>query len=300
MEIKILEEFVCLFETCNYQETAAMMNLSQSALSKHIHKLEEELNISLFDRSTRNVQLNEYSRLLYPYAKQIVSIYNDAVSFVSQASRNEEKEVIIAYSPVLGQYGLVDILAEFFRPRNQSEQSSMRTIESYQSFSLLKSGRADFAFLEESEIEENNNFNKLIFKTDHLAAVLRPDHPCAQQQTVTLDDLKSEHFILHASATSRPHEETRNFLELCAREHFEPNVVMESQFSSTMVRYVLAGRGVAILNRLHIPSEAFDKCAVIDIFPVTRSYIYLMYRRKISNPIAREFLHFVIEKAASS
>lgn len=52
MDIGILQEFVSLVETCSFQETAFDMNISQSALTKHIHKLEEELNLSLFDRSS--------------------------------------------------------------------------------------------------------------------------------------------------------------------------------------------------------------------------------------------------------
>ena len=66
MEISILAEFVRLVETCNFQETADQMNISQSALTKHIHKLEEELNVDLFDRSQRSIQLNEYSQRFIP------------------------------------------------------------------------------------------------------------------------------------------------------------------------------------------------------------------------------------------
>ena len=39
MEINILAEFVKLVETCSFQETADQMNISQSALTKHIHKV---------------------------------------------------------------------------------------------------------------------------------------------------------------------------------------------------------------------------------------------------------------------
>lgn len=62
MEISILVEFAKLVETCNFQETADQMNISQSALAKHIHKMEEELNVTLFDRSQRSIQLNEFGQ----------------------------------------------------------------------------------------------------------------------------------------------------------------------------------------------------------------------------------------------
>ena len=75
-----------------------------------------------------------------------------------------------------------------------------------------------------------------------------------------------------------------------------PNIVEESQFISTIVRYVMGGSGIGVLNRLHIPKDAQSHCAVVDIYPAVRSYIYLLYRRKFSCPAAVDFLHFIIEK----
>ena len=72
MDIESLAEFCSLVETHSFQETAARMNISQSALTKHIHKMEEELNITLFDRSQRSIRINEYSQRFYPHAKQIL------------------------------------------------------------------------------------------------------------------------------------------------------------------------------------------------------------------------------------
>lgn len=74
MEISILEEFVSLVETNSFQETAFKLNISQSSLTKHIQKLESELGVSLFDRSARMIRMNEYSNILYPYAKRMLEV----------------------------------------------------------------------------------------------------------------------------------------------------------------------------------------------------------------------------------
>lgn len=142
----------------------------------------------------------------------------------------------------------------------------------------------------------DNEFNKIIYKTDHLAVVLPLNHKFAKRDNVTLEELADERFILHASVTNIPHEETQKFTELCESKNLKPDIVAESQFTSTMVRYVMGGTGIAVLNRLHIPSDAQMHCVVIDIYPTVYSYIYLLYRRKFSCPAAMEFLHYVIEK----
>lgn len=288
MEISILEEFVCLVENGSFQEVAFRMNISQSALTKHIQKLESELGCVLFDRSARAVRMNEYSRALYPYAKRMVETSQDALAALQEVSDDRKNSFAVAYAPVLGQYGLIDLITEFSK---LNPDKNMHIIETYQPLALLKTKKCEFAFLGEGEAVDYD-FNKMVYKTDHLAVVLPKNHRYAKKQNVTLE----ENFILHASVTSIPHEETRKFQELCEEKNFKPNIVAESQFTSTMVRYVHGGHGIAVLNRLHIPKDALEHCAVVDIYPTVRSYIYLLYRRKVSCTAATDFLHFMIEK----
>lgn len=297
MEISMLEEFVQLVETCNFQETAARMNISQSARTKHIHKLEEELDITLFDRSQRSIQINSYSQRFYPHAKQIIQIYHDAVSSLHELNQKESSQFTVAYNPLVGQYGLVDTIADFSL---KHPEHNLATIESYDSIKLLENKKCDFAFVSEEEANaraENTNFSKLIYRSDHLAIVVPEDHPLAGSERVTFDQIKDERFILHSSHTDIDHDETSKFMALCEQHQFTPNVVSESQFTSTMLRYVHSGRGIAVLNRMHIPKE-FSRISIIDFSPTIRSHIYLMYRRKLSSPCAIDFLHFIIDQCS--
>ena len=63
MELNHLKEFVVLAKIENYMEAAENLFISQSTLSKHIKSLETELGINLFDRTTRQVKLNEAGRV---------------------------------------------------------------------------------------------------------------------------------------------------------------------------------------------------------------------------------------------
>ena len=175
MEISVLQEFVSLVETCSFQETAAIMNVSQSALTKHIHKLEEELNLSLFDRSTRNVKLNDFSKDFYPYAKHIIQLHQEALSSLNELKNQNKRQITIVYTPVLGQYGLVETISDFTK---KYPEHNLSTIESYQPLSLLSQRKSDFAFVSENDAQDES-FNKLIYKTDHLAVVLPDSHPLA-------------------------------------------------------------------------------------------------------------------------
>ena len=291
MDLDILAEFVSLVETCSFQETAAQRNISQSALSKHIHKLEEELELTLFDRSQRSIRPNQYGTRLYPYARHMIQIHTDAMASLKELGSREKKQFTIAYNPILGQYGIVDLVTDFVTryPNHQ-----MLTVEDYHCLELLKNQECDFAFVDETDTQDSN-FSQMIFKTDRLSVVVREDHPLAEQPTVSLPQLKDERFILHAGhAEDITHSETRKFLELCASNHFSPNIVAESQFTSTILRYVSSGRGIAVLNRLHIPQE-YENLRIIDFYPTVYSYIYLLYPRKIVLPSALDFLHYMVD-----
>ena len=153
MEISILAEFVRLVETCNFQETADQMNISQSALTKHIHKLEEELNVDLFDRSQRSIQLNEYSQRFYPYAKQILRSYEEGTAALKEMQEVDKASVTVAYNPLLGQYGVVEILSDFSA---QFPHHTLIPMESYNSMELLTNKKCDFAFVSEAEAQGSN------------------------------------------------------------------------------------------------------------------------------------------------
>ena len=293
MEINILAEFVRLVETGSFQETAEKMNIAQSTLTKHIHKLEEELNIPIFDRSQRSARINDYGQQFYPYAQQIVQLYSEGVAAVQEMNASEKSLLTVAYDPLLGQYGVVDILTDFAAT---FPQHTMNAIESYNTRELLANKKCSFAFVREADATDAI-YSKIIFKTDHLAVVVPKNHPLAACSSVTLSQLVNEQFVLHSSSSTLPHDETRKFLELCASQNFTPKIVAESHFTSTMLHYVRNGMGIAVLNRMHIPFGVSD-FAAIEFTPTVRTCLYMLYPQRVSSQSAKDFLHFMIDRCS--
>lgn len=73
-ECSVSGEFVTLTEKKNFLEAAECLFISQSCLSKHIKKLETEIGVELFERTTRTVVLTEFGQMLLPYARKMVSL----------------------------------------------------------------------------------------------------------------------------------------------------------------------------------------------------------------------------------
>ena len=148
MDIDKLREFANLYETLRFQETADKLCISQSALIKHIHKLEEELGISLFDRSTRSVRPNVFSETFSPYAEQIVRTDEEARRALKDLGKSRKAHLRLAFPSTCIQYGIAEIISTFdklspsFTPTSRSASSPARCSKTTSASSPLQTTRS--------------------------------------------------------------------------------------------------------------------------------------------------------------
>ena len=74
MTFEQLSYFIAIVENDTFFDAACEMNISQSSLSKQIMKLEKELDLTLFDRTTRSATLTQAGEFFYNEAKQFFFI----------------------------------------------------------------------------------------------------------------------------------------------------------------------------------------------------------------------------------
>lgn len=84
MDLQWLQTFISAAESENFRETAERLYLTQPAVSQHMRKLENELDMQLFLHSGRRVVLTDEGRLFLPYAKEIINAYQAGKHKVSQ------------------------------------------------------------------------------------------------------------------------------------------------------------------------------------------------------------------------
>lgn len=92
MDIEIIREFVEFSKTLNFSKTARAVNISQSAFSSHILKLEKDLDAKLIDRGQSNVLTGE-GKLFLEYATSIVGSYDDVKSKLEQLHSGSQNVV---------------------------------------------------------------------------------------------------------------------------------------------------------------------------------------------------------------
>ena len=98
MEIRVLKYFLTVAQEQSFSKAAKVLNVSQPALSKQIKDLEEEYQITLFNRTTRSLSLTEEGRLFKEQAKQIISLVNRTDSYLKNINNYISGDIYLGCS----------------------------------------------------------------------------------------------------------------------------------------------------------------------------------------------------------
>lgn len=290
MEVKLMQEFIVLAETCSFQETAERLYISSSALSKHVKTMEEELGVSLFDRSTRNVKLNKYGETFYEYTKQIVKLYNECSVDLENLRINHDSRLSIGFLPKFEPSGIVEMLSDFAKER---PDLTVHMVATNQPKGMLESNRCNFVFTND-DCAKDHNINSFLYKTANLVAVFSHDHPLAGESSVTVEQLQNEDLIMHSDFSGESTQAAEIFRSRCLEAGFVPNITISASYASSAVKLARKGDGVAILNRMFVPTSLNEDVAVVDIVPEIPLSIYVLHLSKTRMfPAERDFLRYV-------
>lgn len=108
-----LEAFVSIAERGSFQRAADALNLSQTALSHRIRKIETELGVQLLERNSREVSLTRAGQTLLPQVKTLLQGLHGAYAEVAAQGRARRRRVVFACLPTLANSLLPDVLAAF-------------------------------------------------------------------------------------------------------------------------------------------------------------------------------------------
>lgn len=95
MDMTQLSCFLAVADSLNFAKAAESLHLSQSAVSKRIKSLEEEVGTLLFERSTRHVRLTDAGRIFYPHAKNLLVHEKNIINSLAQMDSSGVKPVFV-------------------------------------------------------------------------------------------------------------------------------------------------------------------------------------------------------------
>ena len=284
MDIMLFESFLKICQTGSFSKAADELFITQSALTKHIKKLEHEFDTVLFIRNTRNVQLTHTGEILRAECEKVVNEYRS----LCRKMDSETSEIKIAALPVMDFYGITELVGNF-KKQVPDSKLFVREAENSELFSLVKNGDVDFAFVRVSkDNKEFMSFPEIC--TDRLCVAVNSRRFSKYQGEIDLKLLKDENFIMLGKGTLL-YEES---LEACRTSGFEPKIIYSGSSVQSIVRLVEEDSGAAIFMKKIALSSATSKISVLDFKSAPESKIILFFDE--SSPLSEKkklFLHFV-------
>lgn len=287
MELNQLIYFRALAGSQSFTKAAADISISQSALSRSISKLEEELGAPLFLRGARTISLTPEGRRFLPYAERALRELSLGRQEIENSRASDGGCINLSFIHSLGSHILPRLLSDF-RARHPRIRFNLDQDNSARLARYLLDGGSDLCLC--SNLLHLEQIAWLYLYSEELFAVLPAGHPLARCQSLPLTALEDEPFI-----TLKPDYSLRIISEqYFAVSRIHPSIIFEGDDVNTAASLVAARLGVSLLPKLSVLEE--EKLAYIPVsFPICKRDIGLAWHseRPLSPP-ARKFQQFVI------
>lgn len=272
-------------------QAAEELRIAQSAVSRQIHLLEQELGVSLFIQHGRNVQLTPVGKLFYKRIEAILADIDKAIIEVQDFINPEYGEVRIGFPHSLGVILVPDIVSKFrqhhphvrFKLRQGVYQSLLRDV--------LR-GELDLAFIAPYPAKHEQVTGEQLME-EELFVILPQGHRLAGQSSIHLQQLKDEPFVLFNEGYS-----LRTIVwDACQEVGFTPKIAFEGEETGTIRGLVAAGMGVSLLPYLALQEVSPLQPAKVKLeYPRVTRTIGLIRRANEKLPqVAEGFRNFVLK-----
>lgn len=288
MELRELKLFLEVSNYNSFTKAAEHTFLSQSTLSKAIKKLEEELQLELFDRSTRHMQLTEAGKIVYKHSQKVFEVIEDLNVQLDQFREVATGEIKLGIPPLIGTLFFSEIARNF---EERFPEVSLVLIERGAKVinQLVEEGTVDIAIVVLPEDE--SKFNITPFIQDNFVLFVHEEHRLAHKESIKLKDLKDEKFIVFTEDFAL-HD---YIIHVCEAAGFTPNIALKSSQWDVMIEVVASQLGVTIL-----PNSIFNKQTNknVKIIPIEEPELFwrlgVITKKNAHKPLAlRELLNLL-------
>lgn len=242
MDLRDLEAFIAVSEELHFGRAAARLHMAQPPLSTRIRLLEKELDLQLFERSTRSVKLTDAARRLLPPARRALSQVAAVKDVAASIASGEQGRVRIGFAGASSQRAL-PLLTRAVRAAHPGIELVLQSqTYVYTALDRLVSGELDLAFVRlpiaHSELSHR------VVEVEQLLCALPSGHRLADRDAVYLADLVDDDFVSLPDDLGSMLQST--MVSRCLAAGFRPRITQVAPDSHTVLALVAAGAGVTI------------------------------------------------------
>lgn len=248
MELRQLQYALQISIDKNFSRAAEKLHIAQPSLSQQLSKLEKEIGLLLFQRTTNSVEVTYAGALFVEKAQTILDMIEQLKREMEDISQMRKGRLVVGSLPITGAHVLPLVLPVFQANYPEIEIVLMEETSAHLE-QMTANGQIDISLLSIPLQDESLTYEPII-EEEILLAV--PQHhrlaarASAPQQTIDILELRDEPFI----ALKKGQGFRQIALELCSESGFKPNIVFESSNIETVQSLVAAGMGIAFVPHM--------------------------------------------------
>ena len=291
MNLKHLSYFVDISKRESFTKAADDIYVSQSALSKSVKSLEQELNVTLIDRTSKSFYLTEEGRILYVEGEKLLQYIDESQDEIIEKIHRNRRRLRIGVPPVISTVYFSQLLFRFIKqyPNIELEISEVgANIVQNQ----INAGNIDIGVVI-LPIINSDNYHIIPAMSSDNALIVNKDHPLASRDEVDFKELEHEDFLI-LDRTYMLHD---RIIKNCEIAGFYPHITTESSQWDFLAEMVAYNQGISILP-VPIMKRFYssDRIKMIRLkepeFPWNIAMIFK--KEKLITAQMEEFIHFVV------
>jgi DNA-binding transcriptional LysR family regulator len=255
LDMAHVRSFIVLASELNFSRAARRLNITQPPLSRQIRLLEEQLDVTLFERSSRRVALTPAGLAFLHEAQKLLAQGEAAMTAARRAARGSAGSVRVAFVGA----ATYTFLPEFItRARTMAPQIELELVqmETAEQLKAINDGQIDLGF--SRPLAGQHRLDSFCVAREAMILAIPRTHLLAVHRRLRPDMLNGEPFIMFSPQARYLHD----MLTLLIAEHrMEPRIVQSMTHSQAILSLVSAGIGLAI-----VPAGTQNACSSDVIF----------------------------------
>jgi DNA-binding transcriptional LysR family regulator len=240
MDLRQLEIIRAIADTGSFTAAGDKLHVSQSAISRQILLLEDELGEPVFHRIGRRIRITPAGESLLQLSHRVFQDLQDTVSLISDKRESLGGTIRLVGGMTVCLYVFPVLLSEV-RKVHPHLDMKVTVGSAERSIAMLRSGAGDLGLLT-LPVEASDLVSVPVLR-EELLLVTYPTHPLAKKKTIAPADLDKQPFVLFETGSI-----TRRLVEaFFARERIAPEIIMETENVEIIKAMVRSGLGISII-----------------------------------------------------
>lgn len=286
MELRTLSLFLAVAQELSVTKAAARMYISQPALTRRIHALEEECGSALFVRTKHGLLLTEAGLLLRARAQEMLEFADKTLKDLRGSKEKLQGTIAVGMGELKASKLLCSCLADFCR-ENPQVNFEIFTAIADDARIRLERGTLDFALMLRP-VPQDAYHSVDLTDDEELVVLLRTDDPLAVKPCLTVSDLKGRRLILPAR------EAVRSELTAFYDDPVFSSKAQLSNLSANAALMVQSGAGLAVVCCDGYSYTGLADITVRSLSPAVYLGTALVWKRRgVQSKAAQAFIKFL-------